>query len=226
MQTHFDVPRSPTVDRTAFILERCAGRRVLHLGCTDWPLTEERFAEGTLLHQRLTTSAASVVGLDADAEGVAYFNQHGLAPCVCGNVETASLEPLGGTPFDVIVAGEIIEHLENPGLFLRACKPLLAPGGILLITTINAYCLFRSLRYLLGRELVHEDHNYYYSPRVLEKLVSRCGYRVDEMLFHGTGREQHFVPWHYRLLMKLTSSTLPRLSNGVIAVARSSKPEA
>ncbi len=89
--------------------------------------------------------------MDADADGVTFFNDHGLSPCVQGNVETATLEPLGGRPFDVIVAGEIIEHLENPGLFLRACRPLLSAEGSLIITTINAYCWFRFIRYLFGR---------------------------------------------------------------------------
>jgi len=217
VQTHFDVPRRPAVDRRRYLLDACRGRRVLHLGCTDWPLTAERAEEGTLLQQSLLKIDCDLVGLDLDRNGVDYFNTHGLGPCVYGNIETTSLADVGGKPFEVVLAGEIIEHLENPGLFLRACRPLIAPGGVLIITTINAYCSFRILRYLLGREIVHEDHNYYFSPRVLEQMAARCGYRQRAFYFHGTGREEHFIPWHYRLAMKTTRALLPHMADGVIA---------
>lgn len=39
--------------------------------------------------------------------------------------------------FDSIVAMEIIEHLENPRHFLRECRHLLRPGGVMLLTTPN-----------------------------------------------------------------------------------------
>jgi hypothetical protein len=188
------------------------------LGCTDWPLTAERAKAGILLHQSLLAAGSDVVGLDLDQNGVDFFNSNGLGPCIAGNVETISLAEVGGKPFDVILAGEIIEHVENPGLFLRSCLPLIAKDGILIITTINAYCLFRIARYLFGREVVHEDHNYYFSARVLERLTSRCGYVTKEFCFHGTGHERVPIPPHYRLAARLAATFIPRMADGIISV--------
>jgi hypothetical protein len=57
-------------DRDQWILKQCAGKRVLHLGCTDWPVTAERLKAGKLLHQKLTSVCSLVVGVDPDEEGI------------------------------------------------------------------------------------------------------------------------------------------------------------
>ena len=80
--------------------------------------------------------------------------------------------------FDVILAGEMIEHLSNPGLFLRGIKRFMNRETILLITTINAYCGMRNVIYALRgkggkNEPVHQDHVAYYSYSTLKLLVER-----------------------------------------------------
>jgi SAM-dependent methyltransferase len=46
-------------------------------------------------------------------------------------------EEIGPGPYPVIVAVEVIEHLENPAAFLRECAQLLAPDGRLIVTSPN-----------------------------------------------------------------------------------------
>ena len=43
-----------------------------------------------------------------------------------------------GKKFDTVIAGEIIEHLEDPIKFVKFCKTILKKGGRLIITTPNA----------------------------------------------------------------------------------------
>src|SRR5205085_8776424 len=45
--------------------------------------------------------------------------------------------PVPGAPFDLIMAVELIEHLENPRHLLRECLGILRPGGRLIVTTPN-----------------------------------------------------------------------------------------
>jgi 2-polyprenyl-3-methyl-5-hydroxy-6-metoxy-1,4-benzoquinol methylase len=53
--------------------------------------------------------------------------------------------------FDVVVAGDIIEHLSNPGLMLDGIRSRLATNGRVIISTPNAFGVASWLRVLTGR---------------------------------------------------------------------------
>jgi 2-polyprenyl-3-methyl-5-hydroxy-6-metoxy-1,4-benzoquinol methylase len=183
------VKKATVVDRCEYIVRHCTGKRVLHLGCTDWPYTQQKLEGGALLHNHLQGVANSLVGVDADEQGVACLQKLGFTDTFVDNVEAFSNPEILKRQFDIIVAGEIIEHLENPGAFLRSVQKLMTSSTALIITTINAYCFFRFLYYLRGKEMVHEDHNYYFSPVVLRKLITRCGLKVVDFHYYAIGRE-------------------------------------
>jgi 2-polyprenyl-3-methyl-5-hydroxy-6-metoxy-1,4-benzoquinol methylase len=205
------------VDRVTYILENCRGKHVLHLGCTDWPYTEKKAASGVLLHGMISKVAASLVGVDADRDGIEWFQKNGFPNTYYDNVENLSHPSVCGNKYDLILAGEIIEHLENPGLFLRSIQKLMTPDTDLIITTINAYCFFRFLYYLLGRELVHPDHNYYFSPIVLRKLITRCGLDVKDLRYYPVGKEiRSLNPKRIVWLDDIGRWFFPKASDGVI----------
>jgi 2-polyprenyl-3-methyl-5-hydroxy-6-metoxy-1,4-benzoquinol methylase len=203
-------------DRVTYILGECRGKRVLHLGCTDWPWTEERIKLGLLLHPKLAEVSESLVGVDADPAGVECFRKLGFETYV-DNVELFANPEVRKKDFDVIVAGEIIEHLENPGLFLRAVQRLMKPSTSLIITTVNAYCFFRFIYYVFRRENVHPDHNYYFSPVVLRKLITRCGLEVTDFKHYPVGLELRPICLKKILLMDdFSRFFFPHASDGVI----------
>src|SRR5438067_10161270 len=160
---------APLRQRVQFIIETCRGKRVLHLGCSDSPYTERRLADGTILHAMIEKVATVQYGVDSDAVGIEMLRAAGYQNVAVANVEElAERNPFSGVTFDVIVAGEIIEHLSNPGRFLDSIKPLLPTHATLLLTTVNAYCAYRYAYCLLTRkESVHPDHVYYFSRRTL-----------------------------------------------------------
>ncbi|MDP1640879.1 MAG: bifunctional 2-polyprenyl-6-hydroxyphenol methylase/3-demethylubiquinol 3-O-methyltransferase UbiG, partial [Phenylobacterium sp.] len=53
----------------------------------------------------------------------------------CATAEQLLAE--GTPPFDVILNMEVIEHVADPGEYLRSCAQLLAPGGIMIVATLN-----------------------------------------------------------------------------------------
>jgi hypothetical protein len=68
---HHPLPRSiPIVDREHFILEKCKGQRVVHRGCADEGLIDEKLQAGDLLHSRIAKVAAWLAGVDRDEEGI------------------------------------------------------------------------------------------------------------------------------------------------------------
>jgi SAM-dependent methyltransferase len=203
------------MDRRQFILDRCAGRRVLHLGCIDRPYLEQKLANGTLLHAMLVKRAARVVGVDSDPEGVRLFHERGW-PTVHADVEQL---PELDFDCDLVVAGEIIEHLSNPGLFLDSLARRLRPDTEVIITTPNAYAIRRYWRLLLGHEQVHPDHVAYYSLLTLRAALRRAGYAVKEEHPYPIGREFRDVYWYYRAFERLGTLVQPWTADGLIVVA-------
>jgi hypothetical protein len=75
----------------------------------------------------------------------------------------------------VVVAGEIIEHLDAPGPFLRAMREL---------HDTEAYRLLNFLAPASGSELVHPDHTAWHSPHTLRNLLERNGCAVEGMAYY------------------------------------------
>jgi 2-polyprenyl-3-methyl-5-hydroxy-6-metoxy-1,4-benzoquinol methylase len=215
---------APLRQRVDFILEACRGKRVLHLGCSDSPYTQQRIADGTILHGMIEKVAAVQYGIDSDVAGVEMLRKAGYQNLVVGNVEEMGRRnPFSEATFDVVVAGEIIEHLSNPGLFLESIKPVLsASRATLLLTTVNAYCAYRfAYSVLTRRESVHPDHVYYFSRRTLTKLLTVHGYDVIDFAFYPVGREhEHSLRGTARILLwidRVASFINPALADGVMA---------
>jgi SAM-dependent methyltransferase len=211
------------VQRVEFIKAMCAGKKVLHLGCTNWPYTKDAIDNDMLLHFELKKVARELYGFDYDQQGIDTLAAAGVE-----NLYRADLEKLDevdlSTTFDLIIAGEMIEHLNNPGLFLAGIRRFMDAGTKLVITTINAYCGMRFALYgLRGRggtiEPVHPDHVAYYSYSTLKLLIERHDLRVDELLFYDIGSEHRPMNrWYLNLINDVCVKVSPQLADGLIAV--------
>lgn len=203
----------------------CQGRSVLHLGCANYPYTQDSIDKKMLLHFDLAETARELYGFDFDQPGLDILAANGST-----NLYRADLERLDEVDldrqFDVIVAGEMIEHLNNPGLFLQGIQHFMGPSSVLLLTTINAYCGMRFVQYgLRGKggvqEPVHPDHVAYYSYSTLTLLLRRHGLTVDEFMFYDIGVEHRpHNRWFLNLINDVCVRIAPQLSDGVIAVCR------
>ena len=65
------------VQRLDFIREVCKGKKVLHLGCTNYPYTQEAIDSDMLLHFELEKIADKVYGFDYDQAGLDILAGHG-----------------------------------------------------------------------------------------------------------------------------------------------------
>jgi ubiquinone/menaquinone biosynthesis C-methylase UbiE len=213
------------VQRVEFIKKACVGRKVLHLGCTDYPFTEQAIENEMLLHFELEKVAGELYGFDFDQKGIDVLEKAGGK-----NLYRADLEKLENVPleetFDVIIAGEMIEHLSNPGLFLRGIQRFMDEKTNLLITTINAYSAMRFMIYGLrgkkgANEPVHPDHVAYYSYKTLNLVLEREKLKLNEFVFYDVGPEhRQFNRWFYNLFNDICVKFSPQLSDGVIAVCQ------
>ncbi len=158
------VPAAPVVDRAAFILEHCRGKRVLEFG-----------ASGPM-HEAVFKVAAACYGIDREDGplGVQGFD--------LDDVSRAEL-PIVPTP-ELILCGEVLEHLSNPGWFLSRLHRQYA-GVPVLITVPNAFSAVAAKHIVKGTENVNVDHVCWFSYRTLKTLLGRAGY--DNLLFAWYG---------------------------------------
>ena len=174
------------VRREAKITSLCEGKSVFHLGCADYPFGEEQYLNGNLLHQKIANVTDDLVGVDLSTEGIAWLASLGYKNLLVGNAEKLNELEIN-RQFEVIVAGELLEHLSNPGMFLSDVKPLMADGGILIITVPNAHAIKSFARVLLfKKELIHPDHVCYYSQATADHLCERYGLKRKETFYYVT----------------------------------------
>ena len=135
------VPTARLVDRVAEVSALVRGKSVIDLGFVDEGQLSPKREHGIWLHEQVAAAAREAVGIDADEQGVLRARELGFAAHVGDVEDEGSLAGLGVGPAEVVLAGELIEHLDRPGAFLEAVKQLVAPGGALVLTTPNGLAL-------------------------------------------------------------------------------------
>jgi 2-polyprenyl-6-hydroxyphenyl methylase/3-demethylubiquinone-9 3-methyltransferase len=106
-----------------------AGLRLLDIGCG-----------GGLLCEPMARLGFEVVGVDASAENVGTAKAHADALGLAIDYRASTAEDLlaaGAGPFDLVLNMEVIEHVADPGQFLRDTARLIAPGGMMIVATLN-----------------------------------------------------------------------------------------
>jgi 2-polyprenyl-3-methyl-5-hydroxy-6-metoxy-1,4-benzoquinol methylase len=155
------------------------GRKVLDLGCRDGALTQA-FLAGN-----------EVTGVDADQEALAAAAKLGI------ETRWADLDQpleLGDDSFDVVVAGELLEHLRDPQALVAEIRRVLRPGGTFVASVPNAYRLKGRVLFLFGRPPENDPtHLQMFSPADVRELL---GGFDDPQLHFVAGR---LVPLHARL---------------------------
>jgi SAM-dependent methyltransferase len=134
------------------------GLRILDLGCRYGALTRA-YLEGN-----------DVVGVDVDREALAEAATLGI------ETRWADVEqrlPFDDASFDVVVAGELLEHVRDPAGLVGEARRLLRPGGRLVGSVPNAYRLPNRLRFLRGLPPERDPtHLHMFTPRAVEALLA------------------------------------------------------
>jgi 2-polyprenyl-6-hydroxyphenyl methylase/3-demethylubiquinone-9 3-methyltransferase len=105
-----------------------AGLSVLDIGCG-----------GGLVCEPLARLGASVTGIDPAAENIAAAKAHASAQGLDIAYEVATAEELAarGQSYDAVLLLEVVEHVPDVPAFLKTVAPLVKPGGVMILSTLN-----------------------------------------------------------------------------------------
>jgi 2-polyprenyl-3-methyl-5-hydroxy-6-metoxy-1,4-benzoquinol methylase len=162
-----------------FIAGYVRGKTVLDVGCVQHTATHAQ-GDDRWLHKRVVANAKSALGLDILESEVTKLRQYGYE-VVCGDACTVSLE----RTFDVVLAGEIIEHVSNASAFLSNMARHVTDGGRLVLTTPNAYFLLHVFESIFcdPDHRWNPEHVCIYEPFTLRNLLRRNGLDIETMYY-------------------------------------------
>ena len=149
-----------------------AGKRALDMGCG-----------AGLLAEPLARLGASVTGVDAAPEVIAAATVHATAAGLAIDYRVGGIEAVAGERFDLVVSFEVIEHVPDPAVFVRALAAALAPGGLLLLSTPNRTALSRVAMITLAEgtgRIPRGTHDWgkFLTPDQLTALLTDAGLAV------------------------------------------------
>lgn len=154
------------------------GLRILDIGCG-----------GGLLCEPVAALGATVIGVDPAPGAVEAGRLHALASGAAVEYRCTTSEALAdaGEQFDVVLAMEVIEHVADSDVFLARCADLVAPGGLMILSTINrtfksyAYAIVAA-EYIL-RLLPRGTHQWerFLKPEEIGDAVAKSGLRVADV---------------------------------------------
>jgi 2-polyprenyl-3-methyl-5-hydroxy-6-metoxy-1,4-benzoquinol methylase len=194
-------------ERLRIIADVVRGKETLDIGCVDHEAGQEE--KGGWLHKVILDNASYVLGLDFAQKEVHELAGKGYN-MVYGNAEDVNLERL----FDVVVAGELIEHLDNPGRFLGNVKRHLRPGGRVVLTTPNPFYPKRILEILrFGKAQVHPQHVSWFCAQTLHVILERAGFSEVQIIHINNSEKMKGV-------VNLLTGFRPWFSTNLLAIAK------
>ncbi|RZI45809.1 bifunctional 2-polyprenyl-6-hydroxyphenol methylase/3-demethylubiquinol 3-O-methyltransferase UbiG [Candidatus Finniella inopinata] len=161
------------------------GLKILDVGCG-----------GGILCEPLARLGATVTGIDASPKAIETAKIHAKQFDLEINYQVASVEELPPQPFDIVCALEIIEHVDHPGQFLKACANLLSRDGLFFISTLNK-TVKSYLQGIIAAEYIlrlvprgTHDWNRFVEPATLARWLQDCGLCFSDL------KGFHYNPLH------------------------------
>ena len=166
-------------NREGYILKECENKKILHLGCCDWPFTQIRYENNSLLFLLIEKVCKKQFGLDNNKRTISYLHKKGYK-----NIRFFDLNKNNKINFkpDVIIFGETLEHLMNLEIALSNIKKLMTKNTKLIITVPNATMLYRFLQNLFGKVEEHPDHKVSFTQGSLNSLLKYNNFLIKKIL--------------------------------------------
>ena len=171
-------------NRVDFIIDQCVNKQILHIGFSDFPFTEEKMNNQSLLHIQLKKNSKSLLGLDNDKNAIEQYtaltNDNNV---VYGDITKEYPQQAIAFKPDIILLSEVLEHLSEPYKAIDILYNSFSDETIILVTVPNYVALDSIVSSICKTEAIHPHHHWYFSPYTLRKLFDEKRFKLIELNF-------------------------------------------
>lgn len=168
------------------ILDQIRNKKILHIGFVDHlPIVDKKINNNKWFHGFLAKNSQRCVGIDINEEGVNYIkNKYGINDIYTCDITNPDLDLLLKEKFDVMILGEIIEHVDDPIFFLTKINKIYKNNvKKIIITTPNSLSYYNFDRAKRGYEMINSDHRTLFSYYTLIKTLHISGFKTEQISF-------------------------------------------
>jgi len=171
-----------------FAVKYCAQKTVLDIGCVQH--NPENYKSKYWLHKALKEVSNKIIGIDLHKPGIEFLNERGFK-VIYADAQQFDL----GEKFDVIMAGDIIEHLEDFHGFLNSCQRHMHDESRLLISTPNPWYWRQIVKIATSKEInCNPEHTCWFCLRTLRQLLKRHNFAIGEVVFGSRYLSDRIIP--------------------------------
>lgn len=228
MKSDCFIPKAKIQERIDGVVGLVSGKDVLHIGLgghvDNAGATTQRIGEGLedSAHYRIAAVARKVVGIDINPVMIEAMREAVPGEYMLADISKPGLSSELDQKFDAVLFLEVIEHLDCFRSALENIRTVLKPGGMVVVSTTNAFCIERMAKMLFRYESVHEEHTAYFSFLTMKRLLDMNGFTIESIVFTNQDRP-HFRSTFDRFgyyILKAATMVLPQYAEGIMVVAR------
>lgn len=144
---------------------------------------------GNLAERLRDVHDGQVIGVELDRDAAQVMESRGFK-VICGDITMAAtlatVANLG--PFDHVICGDVLEHVLDPQRMLMDLRPMLRPGGTIIVSLPNVVSVRARLTILLGRwnyadtGIFDRTHLRFFTPATAKQLLVDSGFRVTDAI--------------------------------------------
>jgi hypothetical protein len=146
----------------------------------------------------VTEHSSYTLGVDVDGHAVHEASRlSNLQNMIVGDITAAETTPeISEQKFDIALFGEVVEHIPNPGDFLKSFRQNYGRNfDKVIITVPNAFRGGNIKNILVNAETINSDHRFFFTPYTLSKIVVDAGYRPESVRMASFTRCGRLKSW-------------------------------
>ena len=191
-----------------FVRNQGSGKKILDVGCADGALLEPLILEN------------DIYGIEISEHLCEKAKKRGL------RVLATDLEkgiPFESKTFDIVVAAEILEHVENTDFFLSECNRVLKPDGKIILSVPNINNIFSPF-IMLFFDYPPTSSSRYRSPHVRDFTLStlKVALQNNSFMIEKIKGVVFYIPFirGFLFLRSILADLMPRISDEYIIIAK------